>query len=102
MTPTDWIALTAIITSLLIAIGGSIVSLIVSVVGFWLSYKTNNENIKARRAQIAAEKSVEAYREIVEKFIDCYSFLGQSNLFTEQKAEDATLAKESSKRLSRN
>ena len=32
--------------------------------------RTNKQNIKARRADIATEKSIEAYREFVEKAID--------------------------------
>lgn len=54
MTPSDWIALGA---------------LAVAAASIVFGYLTNKANIKARRAEIAMEKSIEAYCEIVEKII---------------------------------
>ena len=56
MEPSDWIALAALAASV-----------IISIAGFWFNYKTNKENIRARRTEIVTEKSIEAYREVVEK-----------------------------------
>jgi hypothetical protein len=56
MSPSDWIAIAALGASVLI-----------SIAGFFFSYFTQKENIKARRAEIVAEKSIEVFRELVEK-----------------------------------
>jgi hypothetical protein len=47
----------------LIGLGG----LIVAFVSVLFSYLSNRENIKARRAEIVTEKSIEAFRDLVEK-----------------------------------
>lgn len=52
MTPSDWIALGA---------------LAVAAASIIFGYLNNQANIKARRAEIAIENSIEAYREVVEK-----------------------------------
>jgi hypothetical protein len=52
MEPSDWIA---------------IVALVVAAGSIFFNHLTNRENIKARRAEIVVEKSMEAYREIAEK-----------------------------------
>jgi hypothetical protein len=54
MEASDWIAIAAL--------GASV---IISIAGFWFNYKTNKENIRARRADLVTEKSIDAYREIV-------------------------------------
>ena len=56
MEPSDWIAIAALAASV-----------IISIAGFWFNYKTNQENIKAKRAELVAEKSVEVYREMIGK-----------------------------------
>lgn len=56
MEPSDWISISALAASV-----------IISLAGFWFNYKTSKENIRARRAEIVTEKSVDTYRELVEK-----------------------------------
>ena len=56
MEPSDWIAIVALAASA-----------IISIAGFLFNYRTNRENIRARRADLVAEKSIEAYREVVER-----------------------------------
>lgn len=51
MTPSDWIAIGA---------------LVVAVAGILFGYLINRANIKARRAEIAAEYTLEAFRQLVE------------------------------------
>lgn len=51
MNPSDWIAVGA---------------LFVAVAGIFFGYLTNRANIKARRAEIAAEYTMEAFRKLVE------------------------------------
>ena len=76
MTPSDWTA-----------IGIAVTSLIISLVGFWLNYKTNQDNIKARRAEIVTEKSIEVYREFVEILNNISNILWSMVLFDESESE---------------
>ena len=66
MQPSDWIAIAALAASV-----------IISIAGFWFNYKTNQENIKARRADIAVEKSIEAFRELIEKIYNLLNTEGE-------------------------
>jgi hypothetical protein len=57
MTTSDWTAIAAIGASVIFFVGNLI-----------FNYYTNKQNIKAKRADIATEKSIDAFREVVEAF----------------------------------
>lgn len=73
MAPSDWIAI--------IVIGASILT---TAANLLYNYKTNQNNIKARRSDISIEKSLEAYREIVEVIIKLQNKLNMDELEGEE------------------
>lgn len=73
MTPSDWIAIGA---------------LIVAALSIFSNYLINMENNTARRENITKEKSVEAYRELIEKFLILKFKIINKNLMQAIKARD--------------
>jgi len=61
MIPSDVIALGALCLSGF----ALLVSVFISILGFVFNYYNNQQNIKARRAEIVTENSLEAFRELV-------------------------------------
>ena len=64
MTPSDVVAIVAIV-----------VSAIVSIVSAYISYQNNKANIAAKRAEIAFERQLEAFREVVEAIGQIRAFI---------------------------
>jgi len=54
MTPSDWVAIGA---------------LIVAAITILFNYLIHKDNIRARREDLTKEKSIEAYRDLIEKFL---------------------------------
>jgi len=81
MTPSDVIAVGALCLSAF----ALFVSVFISIMGFVFNYLTNRQNIKARCDNLITDKSIEAYREIVEKIIELQSKLTFDELQGEEK-----------------
>ena len=69
MTSSDIIAITAII-----------LSAIVSIVSAYISYKNNKSNILAKRSEMAFERQLDAFQEVVEK-IGMVRLINSQNLY---------------------